>query len=591
MALMPQDRRFPRPHPATRAAWVVGVLLCGFAASAGADGIRATIDRTEATVEDQLILSVSIEGTQNARPELPDLTAFEIYSRGQSRQFTSVNGQGTSSITFNYILVPKTPGTFTIGPAKVEIDGTSYSSQPFQVRILAASAQPQESRDLFTRATVSTTTPYVGQQVIFTWRFFRRVRIGDPRLEPQSFEGVLVEDLGDVREYQTVVNGQQYFVSELRKALFPQEVGTVEIPGSRLSCQVEVRAPSRRRGRTDDFFRTTSTETKVLRTAPIELTVRPLPPAPVGFSGLVGNFDLKAEISKRVLKVGESATLKVSVSGSGNPQMIVEPTLPALPQFKTYDDKPTSSVSREGNQLSGSKSYSKALVPLEAGELTIPGLALIFFDPDQGTYRTDRTPDITLQVAPSDGTEELRLTEALAPNAGKVAVRILADDVLPLHQGDDALATSWGAPAASRRVAAGLALPPILFALFWLLRRRRLAFARDGGLRRRREALRQAQKCLAELDAGSATEAARQGSRCVRRYIGDKLGIEGTALTPAEADQLLRAADVDEETVRETHRLLERLEAAQYGSGAVDAGTLAREIQPLLQRLERQVKS
>ncbi|MCB1056858.1 MAG: protein BatD [Acidobacteria bacterium] len=570
---------------------MVCALLCALAGRAGADGIQATVDRTEATVEDQLVLSVTIEGTQSAQPVLPDLPAFDVYSRGQSRQYTSVNGRATSSITYTYILSPKRPGTFAIGAASVEIDGTTYRSQPFQVRILEASAQPQESRDLFTRATVSTTTPFVGEQVVYTWRFFRRVRIGDARLQPQDFSGVLIEDLGDVREYQTVVGGQSYFVSELRKALFPQEAGKIEVPGSQLSCQVEVQRQRRGRSPLDDFFRNPATEAKVLRTDPIEMTVRPLPPAPQGFSGLVGDFDLKADISKRDLRVGESTTLKVTVSGVGNPQLITEPTLPDLSKFKVYDDKPTSAVNRSGNQLSGTKTFSKALVPLAAGDVTLPGFELTFFDPQEGKYRTERTPDVTLHVAPSDGTEELRLTEALAPSAGKVAVRILADDVLPLHEGDGVLDSSWGSAQSSPWLLAGLALPPVLFLVFSLFQRRRLAFARDSSLRRRREALREAQKCLAGLDPGNAAEAARQASRCLRRYIGDKLGIEGAALTPGEADQLLRQVQVDEETVAETHRLLERLEAAQYGAGAVDAGRLQAEVQPLLQRLERQVKS
>ncbi|MDY7095725.1 MAG: BatD family protein, partial [Acidobacteriota bacterium] len=252
-------------HGWARATVLCAVLMAGLlmAVSAAADGIQVTIDRPEATIEDQLVLSVAIEGSQRVQPELPDLSAFEVYSRGSSRQFTSVNGRATRSVTYTYVLVPKRTGTFTIGAATAEVDGRTYESQPFQVKILEASAEPQESRDLFTRATVSTTRPYVGQQVIYTWRFYRRVRVGDARLEPQDFQNMLVEDLGEVREYQTTVEGQQFFVSEIRKAIFPQEDGTLEVPGSRLTCQVAVRS-GRRRGLLGDFFG--ASETKVLRT-------------------------------------------------------------------------------------------------------------------------------------------------------------------------------------------------------------------------------------------------------------------------------------------------------------------------------------
>ena len=82
-------------------------------------------------------------------------------------------------------------------------------------------------RTLFISAKVSTTTPFVGQEVIYVWRFYRRVRIGDAKLEPWDFSGFLVEDLGELREYQSTVNGVQYLVNEVRKSLFPQEVGSL----------------------------------------------------------------------------------------------------------------------------------------------------------------------------------------------------------------------------------------------------------------------------------------------------------------------------------------------------------------------------
>ena len=127
----------------------------------------------------------------------------------------------------------------------------------------------------------------------------------------------------------------------------------------------------------------TLTEAKVLRTPMIELDVRPLPPAPQTFSGLVGDFDISARVNKGELKVGESATLRLEVAGTGNVGMISEPRLPPLPYLKVYDDRPGSAIDRSGRLLKGSKSYRKALVPLEPGELTIPALTLTFFDPER----------------------------------------------------------------------------------------------------------------------------------------------------------------------------------------------------------------
>jgi hypothetical protein len=559
--------------------------VTGSTAALWADGIQATLNRTEASVEDQLLLTLTVEGSRSADPTLPDLSDFDVHSRGQSTQMSFINGRVTSSVGYNYVLIPKRTGTITIGAATVELDGQVYSSAPIEVRIVGAEEKPEQTRDLFLSAKVSTTQPFVGQEVVYIWRFYRRVRIGDARLEPQDFAGFLVEDLGEVREYQATVNGVQYLVSEIRKALFPQEAGTQRVPASRLTLEVLVRR--NRRGPDsmfDDFFGRSTTETKVLRSQEIELEVQPLPDPPVGFSGLVGEFEIQAQISKAALQVGESTTLELTVTGKGNVQMITEPTLPELPDFKIYDDKPSGSVERSGARLTGARTFSKALVPLRPGELVVSPVRLTYFDPEAGEFQEIQTAAIPLTVVPGQGKEDLNLTESLGPTTGKVAVRILADDLLPIYKGLDAARPSWVRSSDSWVFWAGLLLPALVFAATFLSQRRRERFALDTSLRRRHHALRQLRKGLRSV------ESPESASLCLRQYIGDKLGLEGSALTPTEVDAQLRGRGVAEDVAAATHSLLDRLEAAQFGGNSVQSSEAVREIESLVKSLERQIR-
>ena len=421
-----------------------------------------------------MTLSVTVEGAQRAQPQLPDLSAFQVYSLGQQSQINLSQGRRSVNSVYRYALVPRQTGTFTIGAAKVEIAGRVYESRSFTVRILEAAATPRESEALFLTARVSNEQPYVGEQVIYTWRFFRRVQVEDAQLlSPMEFEGFLVENLGEVREYKTTRGGQEYVVSEIRKALFPQEEGRLTVGGTEVHCRVRVRG-RRSTSFFDDFLGRTRTEARTLRSAPIEVDVRPLPAAPRGFTGLVGDFKIRGRLAKRELQVGESATWKLTVSGTGNVPMIGEPPLPDLSRFKIYDDKPTSSIERSGSRLSGSRSYTKALVPLVAGELTVPAVQLTYFDPAAGSYRTASTAPIALMVHPSEGKEELWLTESIAPTTGKVAVRILADDILPIYKDLDAVATTPFGYRADAGWLAGLLAPPFtFFGLLVVARRRR----------------------------------------------------------------------------------------------------------------------
>lgn len=570
---------------------LVWLILGSVAVRAEAERVRATVNRDEVTLEDQIQLTITIEGSRSARPTLPDLADFEVYARGSSTQMSFVNGRASSSVSYNYVLVPKRAGSFTIGPATAEVDGGVHASRPLTIRVLTPSEEPRQSRDLFLTAKVSTTRPYVGQQVVYIWRFYRRVGIADARLEPQDFSGFLAEELGDVREYQATVNGVEYLVSEIRKALFPQEVGQATIPASRLTCEVAVASQRRSRSVFDGFFGPTATETKVLRTREIELDVQPLPEPPQGFSGLIGDFAIDARIGATELGVGESTTLRLTVAGSGNAQMISEPSLPELPQFKIYGDKPSGTLDRAGTSLSGSRTYSKALVPLVPGALEIPPAEVVYFDPEEGIFRTAATDPIALQVRPASGEEELRLTESLAPGTGKVAVRILADDILPIYK-DLAVVRSAGAHGSHPvLLGAGLAVPPMVFAATVLVGRRRRRFQSDATLRRRRDASRRARKALRRLAGLEPAEAYEAGSRCVREFVGDKLGLEGLALTPPEVEECLREQGVDEDLVRDTRRFLEGAEASRYGALEADAGSVSNAVSSLLKRLERQIQA
>ena len=401
-------------------------------------------------------------------------------------------------------------------------------------------------------------------------------------------------------------------VSELRTALFPQEQGPHTLAGPRLACDVLVQ--SRGGGSLlEDFFGRTRAQTKSLRTPPVTVTVRPLPAPPKGFSGLVGTFDVRARLSRGKLAVGDSATLELTVSGTGNAQMIGEPRLPDLSAFKVYDDKPSGSIHRDGAALSGEKTFRKALVPLRAGTLTVPAVELIYFDPKAGSYRTASTAPLAVEATPAAGREELRLTASLAPTTGKVAVKILADDILPIYKGLDALDPAPFATAGNATLwSSALAAPPLLYLGLLLLRRRQERHRLDAGLRRRQDALRTGLKTLRRIDAeagdGRPAAAAELASQCLRRFVGDKLGLEGSALTAADADTALRARGVDEAVARETHDLLDRLDAARYGAPVVATGgdgriggdghgggsgavALSAMIEPLLRRLDRELRT
>jgi len=138
----------------------------------------------------------------------------------------------------------------------------------------------------------------------------------------------------------------------------------------------------------------------------------------------------------------------------------------------------------------------------------------------------------------------------------------------------------------------GFLLPPLLY---WVGRTayvRRQRFKFDVGFARRREAFKRAETRLEQLEIDAwreDREIAREVSRVLRDYIGDKLNLQGTACTPGEAETKLREGRFEEAEVRATRALLDRCEEVEYA--AVPHGgpeDLVEETRRLLLELEKQ---
>ena len=334
-------------------------LLCVFVPSqiCAADvSVIATVDKTNVTLEDSILLSIAVEGA-DAEPAIDGLDDFRVSPRGNTSRMSFINGRMSSSYEFNYILQPLKTGTFTLGPFSVVHKKTAYTSNAITVTVSKSPARSEGAgRAVYVTAEVDKQSSYVHEQIIYSFKFYRRVQVGKANLSViPDFEGFVSERLGDEREYQRVINGQTYAITELRWALFPVKTGVLAIGTTTLECELIINDKRRRRGRFDDpffdnsfFGFSTRTQRKSLRTEPLTVMVHQLPTAgrPDGFRQLVGTFDLSGSLGETSVHAGESATLTLRMRGNGTMHGIQTIDLPSLPNVKVYDDKPVFEVDK-----------------------------------------------------------------------------------------------------------------------------------------------------------------------------------------------------------------------------------------------------
>jgi hypothetical protein len=562
--------------------------------------VTAKVDKTETNLEDDFLLSVTVAGMQGApQPDLPALPDFTVQGGQTVSQVQITNFKMETNTIFNYTLVPKRAGDFVIGPASVTVKGKVFQSQPIQVRVLPAQAKPSQRSELFIEQTLTPRNPYLNQQAVYAFRFYRRVQVGETKLDEPEFIGFLAENMGEQRDYKTVLGGIEYLVTEVRKALYPAQTGKLTIGEAILSCQVFAQSKRRRSGDPFfdfPFFGRTEFKTMNLRSEPISVEVREVPREgrPPDFKGLVGNYHVEVKLDKGTLPVGDSATLNVVVSGNGNLRGFDLPSLAGISDFKVYEDRPSFAVQPQGNDLVQTKAFKRALVPLKAGEFKLPPVGVSYFDPARGRYEVAQGEWIKISVSPSQEKEDFTLVKATAGPGLSAAVDVIGRDILPPHS---QVRLEKGTPDPIKSPVYGMLffLPFCGFFASLLVFRQREKVEKDAAGIRRKKAYARARGELSRVKKflpGEDPESFRILSRIIKDYLGDWFNISGGALAPLDAFDLVKKAG-NIELAGQTREKLEKLEGYQFGASRASAEErkeIFHSIQKLVKELQKTFK-
>ncbi len=537
------------------------LLALALARIAEAQGIAARLDRDEICLGEQAMLSVEVQNVSEVSPPPISLDGFEVINLASTKSKDWGSGKLTTTFTFHYLLRPQAVGTFPLPPIVLDLGGKTLSSQPLTLTVRPQPRGARAGEDFFATGEVSDARPYAGQQIVYTWRLFRRVRSTALNFLDQGFKGFQAASLGANKEYGAEVGGYHYTVDEIRWALFPEGPGTFAVRGP----LVELAALVRQLNPSDllSQIRFVPGIRQRLQAEPLEVQVQSLPPRPEGFSGLVGQYQVSTSLSRREIRLGDPTTLKIEVVGDSFGDLIPEPSLPELEEIETYADKSVSSLTYNDHGIRGKRVFSRALVPKASGEHQIPGVNLVYFDPKAGDYRTAQTSTLALTVQPSR-------QRALQPpsTVGPAAQPRVDREASP---GDDAEGWSLFADAPGQgalTLAGVLALAGLGVVGLVLARRHRAAKPGEADQLRCRDAYCQAKRAFADLERASAQGrlevACELASRIVREYLGAKLGRRGLALTAEEAGAELARTDLDAALVERVSAALQAMEATRF---------------------------
>ncbi|MBA3582466.1 MAG: protein BatD [Gammaproteobacteria bacterium] len=390
--------------------YLLGFILL-LATLAQAAEINVSADRDELYASEAFQLIFEVKGAASGKPDFSPLKKyFDILATGQSSSFQWINGETTQTKTYNLTVLAGRTGSITV-PA-ITFGNDKSPSITLNIQAGASKAAPNAgfvdpnsnaqsnnvttASNVFLEASVDNKNPYVQQQVLYTLRVFRATTINGQLTNPIAND-TLVQYLGNDKEYEQLRNNTRYLVTERRFVLFPQSTGTIEIPPVTLTGQMV--AVRQRSAYFDPFGQ--STQAIRLSSNAIKLNVlaalanqNPWLPAEKI------SLDEHWSIDPPIFKVGEPITRTITLNARG----LMAAQLPSLTSvlsddFKTYPDQAKLNNKNRDNGVTGTRTESLALVPLTAGEFTLPAISVTWWNSSSKQTETSTIPARTIVVA------------------------------------------------------------------------------------------------------------------------------------------------------------------------------------------------
>lgn len=534
--------------------------------------------------------------------EKPTVKGAQIVSgpsTSSSSSISIINGQRSSSFTtgFDLLLLAEKEGTVTIGPASCSVDGKKVSHNGLTITVTKADPnrrqqqqqrqqgsgysrqqaytdQPAtiDSKSLFARASVSKSNPYKGEQVIITYKIYTQVPISQFQIDKlPGNKGFWSEDLSEgkqIRQYEENLDGRHYSVAEIRKgAMFAQEDGSIRIAPLDLDVLAMVQRQRKRTGTIwdlfdDPFFSSAQAVEKHLSTNALNINVKPLPPAPDGFIGAVGHFDISENVDLKEVRANEAVTYTVTISGSGNLMLINAPEIAFAQNVEAYDPETTDKINRTDGGISGSRKFQWILIPRSEGTLTIPETTICYFDPKTGSYVSKTIGGYDIQVNPGD-------PKSMQNVSSKSDVKRLNSDLNYIRQdssdlrpaGSDSMLWFWIVflcEVATALIAVGIG-------------KRREAQQQDiVGTRLRRatkEARKRLRKAYAHMQDANDEKFYEEVYKAIWGCLADKFNIELSRLSNDTVMEILQEKQVPESQQQLIRETLHDVDFARFAPG------------------------
>jgi len=513
-----------------------------FTGAALAASFTASLDRDTIALGEQATLSLKFDGVQpQDAPGIPGIAGLQFQYVGPSSAFSFINGQTSSSITYNYLVTAQHDGEFTIPALRADIGGQQLASTPLKLIVSkvaapSAAAVNSGSEVAFLKFIFPKNKLYVGEPEVGRLELYLRddvQNLGNFQLTASPTDGFSAGKTVELQNQRRRVQmgNRIYTVIPLAMPLTAIRTGSLVL--GPFTAGAVVVLPSENQGGNPLFQMFNQGEQKqvTLATDPVNVESLPLPEAnrPVNFTGAVGSFTMNATAGPTTVTVGDPITVRVQISGRGALDTVTLPAQDAWQNFKTY---PPTTKLETGDPFGfqGTKTFEQIISPQNSDVHELPALTFSFFNPDDGQYHTLTQPAVPLVVKAAGATP----MPALTANKNSAEEKP-AQDILPIKEYLGTLTQNKKPLVAQPAFLAAQAVPVLAFLAAFIWRRRTDNLANNPRLRRQRAVAALVASGLDDLkrysQANKPDEFFATLFRLLQEQLGERLDCPASAIT------------------------------------------------------------
>lgn len=390
----------PRLSPLNRL--LVGLstlLMCLISVSAHAATVYASVSKNKVVKNE--VFQLTVVSDQKASGDDLDFRALDqdfFMSRPSfSSSMNIINGSRSNRSEWTVSLAANRLGVVTI--PSFELHGAK--TQPIAIQVTQDEQAPSSDDLVEVRSQLSRSTLYPNESALFKARLIIKAdprRLQDPKIAPPTIDGMELKAASEPNQYQTVMDGIQVTIVDQDFRITASQAGDFTL--TEPSLQGALLYGSSYNG---------GTRILPLKTTPKTYTIH-VEPKPADYQGTwlpTSQLTLREQWldsqgkpisgSRYATKVGDSITREVTVQVTG----LTQEQLPNIhltypDSVRVYDEKPQFATLDNGDVT---MTLKQVLIPRQTGDITLPKVAMQWWDTVTKAQKTASADGLTLSVA------------------------------------------------------------------------------------------------------------------------------------------------------------------------------------------------